>query len=128
MSKHFTMYITINNFIDEKIINLAYPIQGKEVAVVSMFSDNIGDEFTEPWTIELESRNKRVMAGTTDTRRELTDLVGGRIKLTESDKHPRINRTNKLAGIAEMVLSLDELDNTDKLEDGNSATHYLLIT
>ena len=35
------MYITINDVIGEKRINLSYTIQGKEVAVVSMFSDNV---------------------------------------------------------------------------------------
>ena len=41
MSKHFKMYVTINSIIGEKRIDLAYPIQGKDVAIVSMFSDNI---------------------------------------------------------------------------------------
>ena len=39
------MYITITDFVGEKKIDLAYPIrnlnQGKEVAILSMFSDNI---------------------------------------------------------------------------------------
>ena len=38
----------------EKRIDLVYPILGKEVAVVSVLSDNIQYEFPEPWTIELE--------------------------------------------------------------------------
>ena len=41
MSKHFKMYIKVNDMIGEKTIYLAYPIQGKEVTVVSMFSQNI---------------------------------------------------------------------------------------
>ena len=35
------MYITINNIIGEKRINLSYLIKGKDIAVVSMFSDNV---------------------------------------------------------------------------------------
>ena len=36
------MYITINDVIGEKTIYLSYPIRsGKEVAVISMLSDNI---------------------------------------------------------------------------------------
>ena len=38
MSKHFKMYITITDIIGEKIIDLDYPIKGKEVADVSVFS------------------------------------------------------------------------------------------
>ena len=35
------MYITINDIIGEKRINLSYPIKGKDIAVVSMVSDNV---------------------------------------------------------------------------------------
>ena len=36
------MYITINDVIGEKTINLYYPIRsGKEVAVIRMLSDNV---------------------------------------------------------------------------------------
>ena len=71
-----------------------------------------------PWMMRLESGNKQIMAGTY-MGRELTDLIEERIKLTQFDKQPRVKRTNKLAGIAQMVLSLDELDNTDNLEYEN---------
>ena len=36
MLKHFEMYITINNIIGKKRIDLTYSIKGKEVAVVRM--------------------------------------------------------------------------------------------
>ena len=35
------MYITINDIIGEKGIDLSYPIKGKDIAVVSMLSDNV---------------------------------------------------------------------------------------
>ena len=41
MSKHFKMYITINDIIGEKRIDLSYPIKGKGIAVVSMFSNDV---------------------------------------------------------------------------------------
>ena len=71
----------------KKTIDLDYLIRGKEVAVVSVFSDSIQYEFTEPWAIELELTNKQVMAGTY-MRRELIDLVEGKSKLTQFDKNP----------------------------------------
>ena len=48
MSKHLKMYITINDIIGKKTIDLSYPIYPnagrgeakKEIAVVSMFSNN----------------------------------------------------------------------------------------
>ena len=45
-------------------------------------------------------------------------IVIGKIDLTQFNNNPQINRTNTLAGVKKMVLSLDELDNTDNLEDG----------
>ena len=62
MLKHFKMYITMNDIIAEKRIDLPYPIRRKEVAIVSMFSENIHYKFMEPWTIELGSRDKKVLA------------------------------------------------------------------
>ena len=70
------MYITINNIIGEKRIDLSYPIKNfdssKEVAVVSVFSDNIQYEFTKPWTLEFGLSSKQIAAGTY-TRGELID-------------------------------------------------------
>ena len=72
-------------------LNLSYPIENfdlsKEVAFVSMLSDNIRYEFMELWTIELELRNKQVMAGTY-TRRKLINLIKGNIELTQVDNNP----------------------------------------
>ena len=81
------MHIMITDVVGKKRINLAYPIHGKVVAVVNTFSNNIQSEFTEPWMTELESGNKWIIVGTY-TRRELTDLIEGRIELTKFDKHP----------------------------------------
>ena len=57
MSKNLKMYITITEVIGEKRIDLAYPIRGKEVAVVSVFSNNIKYEFKEPQNTELGLNN-----------------------------------------------------------------------
>ena len=93
--------------------------------MVRMFSDIIQYEFKKPWTIDLQSENKQVMVRTC-MRRELIDFVEGKIKLTKFDENPRIKRTNnKLAGITEMVLNLDELDNTNNLGNGKPGNTFL---
>ena len=50
------MYITIDDVIGEKTIDLSYPIQNfnssKKVAVISMFSDNIQYQVTETFKID----------------------------------------------------------------------------
>ena len=59
------MYITITDIIGEKTIDLVYPIQGKEIAVVSMFSDNVQCDLITSWMVEFgESWSKQIMAET----------------------------------------------------------------
>ena len=86
MSKHFKMHIKITDIIGEKRIDLSYPIKNfdssKEVAVVSMFSDNIQYEFTEPQNVELELSNTKQVMAEAYMRRELIDLIEGKIELT----------------------------------------------
>ena len=40
------------------------------------------------------------------------------MEITQFDKNPQISKTNKLEGISEVVFNLDELDNTNNLENG----------
>ena len=91
-----------------------------------MFSDNIQYEFSEPWTIEFESGIKRVAAGTY-TRRKLINLVKGEIELTQFDKNPQIENMNKLAGVIEVVFNLNELDNSNNLENGKPSNTLLVM-
>ena len=43
------------------------------------------------------------------------------------DSHNDIQRTNKLVNGTKITISLNELNNSDNLEDGNPATPYLCI-
>ena len=48
------MYITINDVIGEKTIDLSYPIRSsKEIAVISMLSENTQYEMTKPLKLKL---------------------------------------------------------------------------
>ena len=122
MSKHFKVYSTITDIMGGKRISLAYSIKNfdssKKVAVVSMFSDNIQYKFMEPWTMGLELGNTKLVTTGTYTRQELINPIKGKIEITQFDKDSRIKRTKKLEGITEVVFSLDELDNTNNLENG----------
>ena len=57
------MYITINNVIGEKRVNLFYSIwnydSSKEVAAVSMLSDNIQYEMMDPFKFKLIDGDKK---------------------------------------------------------------------
>ena len=47
------MYITITDIVGESRIDLAYPIRGKEIAVVRVFSDNVQYEKEKPVKVRL---------------------------------------------------------------------------
>ena len=57
MMKHFKMYITTDNIIGEKTIDLDYRIRGKEVVVVSMFSNDIHRTLDDRFGIEEQAGN-----------------------------------------------------------------------
>ena len=52
------MYIMINNLIGEKRIDVTYPIKGKEVAVVSVFSNNVQYWIKKPLKLLLSNREE----------------------------------------------------------------------
>ena len=52
------------------------------------------------------------------TDKELNSLIGTELKSQMLDSHNDILRTNKLERITKMIISLNELDNSDNLEDG----------
>ena len=51
--------------------------------------------------------------------RELNAFVEGKHIISNLDNDPQIIKTNKLAKVTNMSLKLDELDNTNNLEDGH---------
>ena len=55
----------------------------------------------------------------TYTSRELNAFVEGKCIISNLDNDPKIIKTNKLAKVTNMSLKLDELDNTNNLEDGH---------
>ena len=51
--------------------------------------------------------------------RELLSIVEGMVKLKQFAVDDQVIKTNKLKGITEMIINLDELNNSDNLEDGH---------
>ena len=47
------MYMTATDVVGEKRIDLAYPVWGKEVAIISMFCDNIQYQIMESLNVLL---------------------------------------------------------------------------
>ena len=132
------MYITINNIKGEKRNDLSYSIQnfhstarwGKaskeclgasstEIAVIRMLSDNVKYEILKlRAVIDPISYTKKMIPSGTYAGRELLSIVEGMVELNQFVVDDQVIKKNKLKGITEMIINLDELNNNDNLEDG----------
>ena len=129
------MYIMINDIIGSKTIDLSYPIRNfdsrKEIAVVSFFSKNVqywvtGDDLK----FELKTgKEVSLLKGMMYTDEELNATIGLEYKSTML-RNNYGTKKNKLGDITEMVISLNELDNSNNLEDGRPSstlfTYYVI--
>ena len=84
-----------------------------------MFSDNIQYWIKKPVKAMLIMNEGKELQKETFMGRELNAFVGRKMITTLLDTNKNVVKTEKLACVTKIVLSLDELDNTDNLEDGN---------
>ena len=113
------MYIMINDVKGEKTIDLSYPIHSKkEIAVVSMHISNSQILLHRSIEFLLKTGKKFVLNKGVYTDKELTSLIGMEMKLQMLDSRNDIQRTNKLVNGTKIIISLNELNNSDNLEDG----------
>ena len=123
----------INDVIGEKTIELSYSNRNfgfsKEITVISMLSKNTQYEMTKPLKLKLVDGSEKEVLSKAYTSRELNAFVEGKHINTDLDNNPQIIKTNKLAKVTNMSLKLDELDNTNNLEDGHPSntlfTYYM---
>ena len=84
---------------------------------------------TKPLKLKLVDGSKKEVLNKTYTSRELKAFVEGKHIISDLDNDPQIIKTNKLAKVTNMSLKLDELDNTNNLEDGHPSntlfTYYM---
>ena len=121
------MYITVNDIKGEKRIDLSYPIYPKkEIAVVSMLSNN-----AQYWLLAIETLSKKweiVLNKGEYTDKELNAIIGQKMKSRMNDLDD-VLRTSRLYGGTKITISLNELDNSDNLEDGHPSnalfTYYV---
>ena len=124
------MYITINNIKGEKRIDLSYSIQnfdsGKEIAVIRILSDNVKYEILKLCTVmDPISNTKKVVPSETYAGRELLSMLEGIIELNQFEVDDQVIKMIKLKGITEMIINLDELNNSDNLKDGRPSNKLL---
>ena len=124
------MYITINNIKGEKSIDLSYSIQnfdsGKEIAVIRMLSDNVKYEILKLRSVlDPISEAKKPIPSGTYAGRQLLSIVERMVELNQFEVDDQVTKTNKLKGITEMIINLDELNNSSNLKDGRPSNELL---
>ena len=118
----------INDIKGEKTIDLSYPnYPRKEIAVIAMFSNNTQYEIKEPLDLKLMGNTEKQIPNV--TYRELSAFVERKMILTNLDRDSRVIKMEKFTKITNMIFNLDELDNSDNLEDGRPSntlfTYYV---
>ena len=118
------MYITINNIKGEKRIDLSYSIQNfdssKEVAVIRMLSNNVKYDILKLRVVmDPISDTTKMIPSRTYAGRELLSMQEGMVELNEFLVDDQVIKKNKLKGIMEMIINLDELNNSDNLNNGH---------
>ena len=124
------MCITIKDIIGEKRIDLSYPICcSKEVTVITMFSDNVQYKIVKDHTTidDISPGKHKLIQSKTYADRELLSILEGIVAFKQFVDDDRVIKTHKLKGITEMIISSNELDNTDISKMGDLAAHYSLI-
>ena len=112
------MYIMINDIKDEKTIDLSYPIHSKkEMAVVSMHIINSQILLHRSIEFLLKTGKKIVLNKGAYTDKELNSLIGMELKSQMLDSHNDIQRMNKLVNGIKITISLNELNNSDNLDN-----------
>ena len=124
------MYITVNNVKGESRIDLSYSIQNfdssKEIAVIRMLSNNVKYEILKLHSVmDPISDMKKMIPNGTYASRELLSMLEGIVELNQFEIDDQVTKTNKLKGITEITLNLDELSNSDNLKNGRPSNELL---
>ena len=113
-----------------KRIDLSYSIQtfdsDKEITVIRMLSDNVKYELLKLRAVmDPISEMKKMIPSGTYAGRELLSMLEGIIELNQFEVDDQVTKMNKLKGITELTLNLDELNNSDNLKDGRPSNESL---
>ena len=93
-------------------------IQKRNIAVVSMHISNSQSLLYRSIEFLLKTDKKIVLNKGVYMDKELNSLIGTELKSQMLDSRNDIQRTNKLVNGTKITISLNELNNSDNLEDG----------
>ena len=115
MSQELTYLIQFRNFDSDK-----------EIAVIRMLSDNVKYEILKLRSVmDPISDTKKMVPNGTYASRELISMLEGIIEFNQFEIDDQVTKTNKLKGITEITLNLDELNNSDNLKNGRPSNELL---
>ena len=120
----------INNIKGEKRIDWYYSIQNfdsdKEIAVIRMLSDNVKYKILKlRLVMDPISDSKKLIPSGSYAGRELISMLEGIVELKQFEVDDQVTKTNKLKGITEITLNLNELDNSINLKDEKPSNSLL---
>ena len=99
-----------------------------EIAVIRMLSNNVKYKILKLRAVmDPISNTKKIIPNGSYAGTELLSIVEGMVELNQFVVDDQIIKKNKLKGIMEMIINLDELNNSDNLEEGDQATPYSLF-
>ena len=124
------MYVMINNIKGEKRIDLSYSIQNfdsdKDITVIRMLSDNVKYDILKLHSVmDPISEEKKTIPRGAYAGRELISMPEGIVELNQFEVDDQVTKTNKLKGITEITLNLDELNNSINLKDRRPSNELL---
>ena len=73
----------------------------------------------------MDSDGKKLIPSGTYASRELLSMLEGMVELNQFEVDDQVTKTNKLKGVTEITLNLDELSNSDNLKDGRPSNSLL---
>ena len=91
-----------------------------------MLSDNVKYEILKLRAVmDPISGTKKMIPSGTYAGRELLSIIEGMVELNQFVVDDQVIKKNKLKGIMEMIINLDELNNSNNLEDGKPSNSLL---
>ena len=91
-----------------------------------MLSDNVQYQIVKLRAVmDPISATKKMIRSRTYAGRELLSMLEGMVELNKFLIDDQVSKKNKLKGITETIINLDELNNSDNLEDGRPSNKLL---
>ena len=91
-----------------------------------MLSDNVKYEILKLSSVmDPISNVKKIIPSGSYAGRQLLSIVEGMVELNQFEVDNQVTKTNKLKGITEMIINLDELNNSIDLKDGRPSNELL---